>query len=102
MGAAPDGNSVRIETFLHGGFPEREEYSYVRVPGTFKGERVSCFGFRTQTTGRVTFNLHCIQHARAFVDASTLKKRRQSVLGQREALWDMEASDDKCEEKCIQ
>lgn len=30
----------------------------------FKGERLSRFGFRTQTTGSVTFTLNCIQHAR--------------------------------------
>uniref|UniRef100_A0A673LAM6 Meckel syndrome type 1 protein homolog n=1 Tax=Sinocyclocheilus rhinocerous TaxID=307959 RepID=A0A673LAM6_9TELE len=44
--------------------------------------RLSRFGFRTQTTGSVTFTLNCIQHARAFIDASTLKKRRQTVLDQ--------------------
>ncbi|XP_029546711.1 tectonic-like complex member MKS1 isoform X8 [Salmo trutta] len=76
------GTVSELRRFFIGGSPELEDYSYVRVPGTFKGERLSRFGFRTQTTGSVTFNLHCIQHARAFVDASTLKKRRQSVLDQ--------------------
>ncbi|XP_041742970.1 Meckel syndrome type 1 protein [Coregonus clupeaformis] len=76
------GTVSELRRFFIGGSPELEDYSYVRVPGTFKGERLSRFGFRTQTTGSVTFNLHCIQHARAFVDASTLKKRMQSVLDQ--------------------
>ncbi|KAL0994504.1 hypothetical protein UPYG_G00123120 [Umbra pygmaea] len=76
------GTVSELRRFFIGGSPELEDYSYVRVPGTFKGERLSRFGFRTQTTGSVTFNLQCIQQARAFVDASTLKKRRQSVLDQ--------------------
>ncbi|CAB1352390.1 unnamed protein product [Coregonus sp. 'balchen'] len=76
------GTVSELRRFFIGGSPELEDYSYVRVPGTFKGERLSRFGFRTQTTGSVTFNLHCIQHARAFVDASNLKKRMQSVLDQ--------------------
>ncbi|TKS83253.1 Meckel syndrome type 1 protein -like protein [Collichthys lucidus] len=62
--------------------PELEDHSYVRIPGTFKGERLSRFGFCTETTGSVTFNLHCIQQARAFIDAAMLKKRRQKVFDQ--------------------
>ncbi|KAJ7996971.1 hypothetical protein DPEC_G00224060 [Dallia pectoralis] len=76
------GTVSELRRFFIGGSPELEDYSYVRVPGTFKGDRLSRFGFRTLTTGSVTFNLHCIQHSRAFVDASALKKRRQSVLDQ--------------------
>uniref|UniRef100_A0A6Q2X4P1 MKS transition zone complex subunit 1 n=1 Tax=Esox lucius TaxID=8010 RepID=A0A6Q2X4P1_ESOLU len=76
------GTVSELRRFFIGGSPELEDYSYVRVPGTFKGDRLSRFGFRTLTSGTVTFNLHCIQHSRAFVDASTLKKRRQSVLDQ--------------------
>ncbi|XP_071783046.1 tectonic-like complex member MKS1 isoform X1 [Centroberyx gerrardi] len=71
-----------LRRFFIGGSPELEDHSYVRVPGTFKGERLSRFGFCTETTGSVTFTLHCIQHARAFVDASILKKRRQRVSDQ--------------------
>lgn len=29
-----------------------------------QGERLSRFGFCTETTGSVTFNLHCIQQAK--------------------------------------
>ncbi|KAM4620186.1 tectonic-like complex member MKS1 [Polymixia lowei] len=76
------GTVSALRRFFIGGSPELEDHSYVRVPGTFKGERLSRFGFCTETTGSVTFILHCIQHARAFVDSRTLKKRRQSVLDQ--------------------
>uniref|UniRef100_A0A9J8DI88 MKS transition zone complex subunit 1 n=1 Tax=Cyprinus carpio carpio TaxID=630221 RepID=A0A9J8DI88_CYPCA len=76
------GTVAELRRFFIGGAPELEDISYVRVPGTFKGERLSRFGFRTQTTGSVTFTLNCIQHARAFIDANTLKKRRQTVLDQ--------------------
>ncbi|CAL8266160.1 unnamed protein product [Merluccius merluccius] len=71
-----------LRRFFIGGSPELEDHSYVRVPGTFQGDRLSRFGFCTETTGSVVFNLHCIQHARAFVDARDLKKKRQSVLDQ--------------------
>nr|XP_023675277.1 Meckel syndrome type 1 protein [Paramormyrops kingsleyae] len=76
------GTLAELRRFFVGGALELEDLSYVRVPGTFKGDRLSRFGFRTVTTGSVTFTLHCIQHARAFVDASALRKRRQSVLDQ--------------------
>ncbi|CAL8365262.1 unnamed protein product [Lota lota] len=71
-----------LRRFFIGGSPELEDDSYVRVPGTFKGDRLSRFGFCTETTGSVVFNLHCIQHARAFVDARDLRKKRQGVLDQ--------------------
>ncbi|XP_066551522.1 tectonic-like complex member MKS1 isoform X2 [Amia ocellicauda] len=73
---------AELRRFFIGGAPELEDISYARVPGTFKGDRLSRFGFRSETTGSVTFTLHCIQQARAFIDASALKKRRQSVLDQ--------------------
>ncbi|XP_041808486.1 Meckel syndrome type 1 protein isoform X1 [Chelmon rostratus] len=76
------GTVSALRRFFIGGSPELEDLSYVRVPGTFKGERLSRFGFRTETTGSVTFNLHCVQQARAFVDAAMLKKRRQKVFDQ--------------------
>ncbi|XP_062844710.1 Meckel syndrome type 1 protein [Trichomycterus rosablanca] len=76
------GTAAELRRFFIGGAPELEDVSDVRIPGTFKGDRLSRFGFRTQTTGSVTFSLNCIQHARAFVDANTLKKRRQTVLDQ--------------------
>lgn len=70
-----------------------------------QGERLSRFGFCTETSGSVTFSLHCLQqsrwmcfptnltsggqhhfHARvffrAFVDANIMKKRRQQVFHQ--------------------
>ncbi|XP_047186536.1 Meckel syndrome type 1 protein isoform X1 [Scophthalmus maximus] len=76
------GTVSALRRFFIGGSPELEDHSYVRVPGTFKGERLSRFGFSTETTGSVTFNLHCIQQARSFVDATMLKKRRQKVFDQ--------------------
>uniref|UniRef100_A0A8C9RIP0 MKS transition zone complex subunit 1 n=2 Tax=Scleropages formosus TaxID=113540 RepID=A0A8C9RIP0_SCLFO len=76
------GTVAELRRFFIGGSPELEDMSYVRVPSTFKGDRLSRFGFRTVTTGSVTFTLHCMQHARAFVDAGVLNKRRQSVLDQ--------------------
>nr|XP_020454213.1 Meckel syndrome type 1 protein isoform X2 [Monopterus albus] len=76
------GTVSALRRFFIGGSPELEDFSYVRIPGTFKGERLSRFGFYTETTGSVTFNLHCIQQSRAFVDATMLKKRRQRVFEQ--------------------
>ncbi|KAM3602157.1 uncharacterized protein V6R79_025205 [Siganus canaliculatus] len=76
------GTVSALRRFFIGGSPELEEHSYVRIPGTFKGERLSRFGFCTETTGSVTFNLHCMQQARSFVDANMLKKRRQKVFDQ--------------------
>lgn len=76
------GTMSELRRFFIGGSSELEDYSYVRVPGTFQGERLSRFGFRTKTTGSVTFTLHCMQHAKAFVDASIQKKRRHGVLDQ--------------------
>uniref|UniRef100_A0A3P9PV87 MKS transition zone complex subunit 1 n=1 Tax=Poecilia reticulata TaxID=8081 RepID=A0A3P9PV87_POERE len=74
------GTVSALRRFFIGGSAELEDNSYVRVPGTFKGERLSRFGFCTETTGSVTFRLHCIQQARAFADAALLKKRRQKVV----------------------
>ncbi|XP_019941086.2 tectonic-like complex member MKS1 isoform X2 [Paralichthys olivaceus] len=76
------GTVSALRRFFIGGSPELEDHSYVRIPGTFKGERLSRIGFSTETTGSVTFNLHCIQQARSFVDAAMLKKRRQKVYDQ--------------------
>lgn len=76
------GTVAELRRFFIGGAPELEDISYVRIPGTFKGERLSRYGFRTKTTGSVTFTLNCIQHARAFIDANTLKRKRQTVLDQ--------------------
>uniref|UniRef100_A0A665TY31 MKS transition zone complex subunit 1 n=1 Tax=Echeneis naucrates TaxID=173247 RepID=A0A665TY31_ECHNA len=58
------GTVSALRRFFIGGSPELEDPSYVRIPGTFKGDRLSRFGFCTETTGSVTFNLHCIQQAR--------------------------------------
>ncbi|XP_004561874.2 tectonic-like complex member MKS1 isoform X2 [Maylandia zebra] len=76
------GTVSALRRFFIGGSPELEDHSYVRIPGTFMGERLSRFGFCTETTGSVTFNLNCIQQARAFVDTAMLKKRRQRVFDQ--------------------
>ncbi|KAF7648746.1 hypothetical protein LDENG_00152350 [Lucifuga dentata] len=74
------GTRSALRRFFIGGSPELEDQSYVRIPGTFQGERLSRFGFCTETTGSVTFNLHCIQQARAFVDAAMMKKSRQRAF----------------------
>ncbi|MED6243556.1 Pleiotropic negative transcriptional regulator [Ataeniobius toweri] len=58
------GTASALRRFFIGGSAELEDNSYVRIPGTFKGERLSRFGFCTETTGSVTFSLHCIQQAR--------------------------------------
>ncbi|XP_056909515.1 Meckel syndrome type 1 protein isoform X1 [Takifugu flavidus] len=76
------GTVSALRRFFIGGSPELEDISYVRIPGTFKGERLSRFGFCSETTGNVTFNLHCMQQARSFVDANMLRKKRQRVLNQ--------------------
>lgn len=76
------GTVSALRRFFIGGSPELEDPSYVRIPGTFKGDRLSRFGFCTESSGSVTFNLHCIQQAHAFVDAIVLKKRRQKVVDQ--------------------
>ncbi|OBS83652.1 hypothetical protein A6R68_22367 [Neotoma lepida] len=71
---------AELRRFFIGGSLELEDPSYVRIPGTFKGERLSRFGFRTETTGTVTFRLHCLQQSRAFMESSSLRKQMQSVL----------------------
>ncbi|XP_031428421.1 Meckel syndrome type 1 protein [Clupea harengus] len=77
-----NGTVAELRRFFIGGSPELEDNSYVRIPSTFKGERLSRFGFRTETSGSVTFTLYCLQQARAFVDANTLRRRRQTVEDQ--------------------
>ncbi|KAM9846524.1 tectonic-like complex member MKS1 [Aulostomus maculatus] len=77
-----EGTVSALRRFFVGGSPELEDLSYIRIPGTFKGDRLSRFGFCTETSGSVTFNIYCIQQARAFVDATQLKKRRQKVFDQ--------------------
>ncbi|CAB1450753.1 unnamed protein product [Pleuronectes platessa] len=71
------GKVSALRRFFIGGSPELEDHSYVRIPGTFKGERLSRIGFPTETTGSVTFNLNCIQQATSFVDAALSKESRQ-------------------------
>ncbi|XP_037019643.2 tectonic-like complex member MKS1 isoform X2 [Artibeus jamaicensis] len=74
------GTVAELRRFFLGGSLELEDLSYVRIPGTFKGERLSRFGLRTETTGSVTFRLHCLQQSRAFMESSSLRKRMRSVL----------------------
>uniref|UniRef100_A0A4W2IG14 MKS transition zone complex subunit 1 n=1 Tax=Bos indicus x Bos taurus TaxID=30522 RepID=A0A4W2IG14_BOBOX len=71
---------AELRRFFIGGSLELEDLSYVWIPGTFKGERLSRFGLRTETTGSVTFRLHCLQQSRAFMESSSLQKRMRSVL----------------------
>ncbi|KFO91837.1 Meckel syndrome type 1 protein, partial [Buceros rhinoceros silvestris] len=74
------GTVAELRRFFIGGSPELEDITYVRIPSTFKGERLSRLGFRTKTTGSVTFRLHCLQQSKAFLETSTLRWRMQSVL----------------------
>ncbi|KYO33264.1 tectonic-like complex member MKS1 isoform X1 [Alligator mississippiensis] len=74
------GTVSELKRFFIGGSPELEDMTYVRVPTTFKGERLSRFGFRTETTGSVTFRLHCLQQSKAFLESSAQRTRMQSVL----------------------
>ncbi|XP_030392459.1 Meckel syndrome type 1 protein isoform X2 [Gopherus evgoodei] len=76
------GTVSELRRFFIGGSPELEDMTYVRVPGIFKGKCLSRFGFRTETTGSVTFRLHCLQQSKAFLESSALRKRMQSVLDQ--------------------
>ncbi|XP_028662775.1 Meckel syndrome type 1 protein isoform X2 [Erpetoichthys calabaricus] len=74
------GTVTELRRFFIGGSPELEDLTYARIPGTFKGNRLSRFGFRSETTGSVSIRLHCIQQSRDYIDASALRKQRQSVL----------------------
>ncbi|XP_056414614.1 tectonic-like complex member MKS1 [Hyla sarda] len=74
------GTVSELRRFFIGGSPELEDLTYVRIPGTFQGERISRFGFRTEATGRVAFRFHSIHQSRSFLDRSSLRKRMQSVL----------------------
>ncbi|XP_077021015.1 tectonic-like complex member MKS1 isoform X2 [Tamandua tetradactyla] len=74
------GTVAELRRFFIGGSLELEDLSYVWIPGTFKGARLSRFGFRTETTGSITFRFHCLQQSRAFMESSSLRKRMRSVL----------------------
>ncbi|XP_007430320.1 Meckel syndrome type 1 protein isoform X1 [Python bivittatus] len=74
------GTISELQRFFIGGSPELEDMTYTRVPSTFTGDRLSRFGFRSETTGSVTFRLNCLQQSKAFLESSSMKKRMQSVL----------------------
>ncbi|XP_048374569.1 Meckel syndrome type 1 protein [Sphaerodactylus townsendi] len=74
------GTVSELRRFFIGGSPELEDLTYARVPSTFQGDRLSRFGFRTETTGSVTFRLNCLLQSKAFLESSAMKKRMQSVL----------------------
>ncbi|XP_075296549.1 LOW QUALITY PROTEIN: tectonic-like complex member MKS1 [Opisthocomus hoazin] len=74
------GTVAELRRFFIGGSPELEDLTYVRIPSTFKGERLSRLGFRTKTTGSVTFRLYCLQQSKAFLETSALRQRMRSVL----------------------
>ncbi|NXY90456.1 MKS1 protein, partial [Alcedo cyanopectus] len=74
------GTVAELRRFFIGGSPELEDLTYVRIPSTFKGERLSRLGFRTQATGSVTFRLCCLHQSRAFLETSALRQRVQSAL----------------------
>ncbi|KFO74521.1 Meckel syndrome type 1 protein, partial [Cuculus canorus] len=74
------GTVAELRRFFIGGSPELEDLTYIRIPSTFKGERLSRFGFRTETTGSVTFRLYCLQQSKAFLESSARRQCMQSVL----------------------
>lgn len=74
------GTVAEMRRFFIGGSPELEDLTYIRIPSTFKGKHFSRFGFRTETTGSVTFRLYCLQQSKAFLENSALRQRMQSVL----------------------
>uniref|UniRef100_A0A8C6V6W8 MKS transition zone complex subunit 1 n=1 Tax=Naja naja TaxID=35670 RepID=A0A8C6V6W8_NAJNA len=74
------GTISELRRFFIGGSPELEDITYTKVPSTFTGDRLSRFGFRSETTGSVTFRLNCLQQSKAFLESSSMKKRMQSVL----------------------
>uniref|UniRef100_A0A8C0B273 MKS transition zone complex subunit 1 n=1 Tax=Buteo japonicus TaxID=224669 RepID=A0A8C0B273_9AVES len=74
------GTLAELRGFFTGGSPELEDITYIRIPSTFKGERLSCFGFRTEITGSVTLWLYCLQQSKAFLETSALRQCVQSVL----------------------
>ncbi|XP_036613949.1 Meckel syndrome type 1 protein isoform X2 [Trichosurus vulpecula] len=74
------GTLAELRRFFIGGSLELEDLSYVRIPGNFKGNRLSRFGFRTETTGSVTFRFHCLQQSKAFSESSLSCKKMQSLL----------------------
>ncbi|XP_060703889.1 Meckel syndrome type 1 protein [Hemiscyllium ocellatum] len=74
------GTVAEMRRFFIGGFLELEDMTYTRTPSTFKGERLSRFGFRTETTGTVTVRFHCMQQCRSFLDSSMARKKSQNVL----------------------
>ncbi|KFP84784.1 Meckel syndrome type 1 protein, partial [Apaloderma vittatum] len=74
------GTVAELRRFFIGGSPELEDITYVRIPSTFKGKRLSRFGFRTETTGSVMFRLYCLQQSKAFLETNALRQRMQSVL----------------------
>ncbi|XP_037126142.1 Meckel syndrome type 1 protein isoform X1 [Syngnathus acus] len=76
------GTASALRRFFIGGSPELEDLSYVRVPGHFKGDRLSRFGFCTQTSGSVTFRFHCIQQSRDFANSTAARRRWQNTFDQ--------------------
>ncbi|XP_051850157.1 tectonic-like complex member MKS1 isoform X1 [Antechinus flavipes] len=74
------GTLAELRRFFIGGSLELEDLSYVRIPGTFKGDRLSRFGFRSKTTGSVTFRFNCLQQSMAFLESGSTWKKMQSVL----------------------
>ncbi|XP_026564422.1 Meckel syndrome type 1 protein isoform X1 [Pseudonaja textilis] len=74
------GTISELRRFFIGGSPELEDITYTKVPSTFTGDRLSRFGFRSETTGSVTFRLNCLQQSKAFLESSSMKKRMRSVL----------------------
>ncbi|XP_072502924.1 tectonic-like complex member MKS1 isoform X2 [Notamacropus eugenii] len=74
------GTLAELRRFFIGGSLELEDLSYVRIPRNFQGRRLSRFGFRTETTGSVTFRFHCLQQSKAFLESGFSWKKMQSLL----------------------
>ncbi|KAG8450667.1 hypothetical protein GDO86_003082 [Hymenochirus boettgeri] len=66
---------TELKRFFIGGSPELEDLTYIRVPGTFQGQRLSRFGFRTKSSGSLTLRFHCLHHSQSFLDNSPQRKK---------------------------
>uniref|UniRef100_UPI00358ED7DF tectonic-like complex member MKS1 isoform X2 n=1 Tax=Myxine glutinosa TaxID=7769 RepID=UPI00358ED7DF len=65
-----------LRRFFIGGSPVLEDVSYVGIPSTFQGERLSRYGFRTEAVGSVNLKLHCVHQSRSLLEA---RRRRRSA-----------------------
>ncbi|XP_019622108.1 PREDICTED: Meckel syndrome type 1 protein-like [Branchiostoma belcheri] len=78
----PVGNSLvdPMRRFFIGGSPELEDPTYTAVPTTFDGQRLSKFGFRTESSGSIQIKLYCVQQSQAFLETTTKKRKTATLL----------------------